>query len=87
MAKKEKVTIKRSDDFESVDEDLAEAMKALDESNARISDLLEGSLVEVKEEPDLFQAAELEAQEEATDKEKQGEELASTEQAKPAQEE
>ena len=42
MSQKDKVSIIRSDDFRSVDEELAVAMSKLDATNARIFDLLEG---------------------------------------------
>jgi hypothetical protein len=49
MTDKEKITIVRSDDFTSVDEELSDAISQLDESNARIIDSPEVS-VEVGEE-------------------------------------
>lgn len=42
MAKKEKVEIVRSEEFESVDLELADAMTLLDQVNARVVDLLQG---------------------------------------------
>lgn len=42
MAKKEKVDIVRSEEFESVDQELADAMALLDQVNARVIDLLQG---------------------------------------------
>lgn len=42
MSKKEKLKINRTDNFESVDEELSEAMALLDETNARVLGLLEG---------------------------------------------
>lgn len=41
MAKKEKVEIVRSEEFETVDQELADAMALLDQVNARVIDLLE----------------------------------------------
>lgn len=40
MAKKEKVPLIRSDDFEAVDQELADALASLDEVNARVCELL-----------------------------------------------
>jgi hypothetical protein len=50
MTDKEKITIVRSDDFTSVDEELSDAISQLDESNARIIDLLENDSTEVSVE-------------------------------------
>ena len=41
MAAKESVNFKRSEDFESIDDELTEALSALDEANVRVLDLLE----------------------------------------------
>lgn len=41
MAKKEKIQLQRSEDFCDVDAALNEAMQTLDETNARISELLD----------------------------------------------
>lgn len=41
MAKKEKVEIVHSEEFETVDQELADAMALLDQVNARVIDLLE----------------------------------------------
>ncbi|MFP4502456.1 MAG: hypothetical protein ACLFTT_15780 [Candidatus Hydrogenedentota bacterium] len=42
MAKKEKVNLRRTEDFDEVDHELAEAMAMLDEANARVNHVLEG---------------------------------------------
>lgn len=41
MAKKEKIQLQRSDDFCDVDAALNDAMQTLDETNARINELLD----------------------------------------------
>jgi len=41
MAKKEKMPLKRSEDFSQVDDALSEAMDVLDATNARVSELLQ----------------------------------------------
>lgn len=40
MSKKENVSIIRNDDFESIEEELAQAMSLLEESNTRVLDVL-----------------------------------------------
>ncbi len=40
MAKKEKISLNRSTDFHEVDTELSEAMQALEQTNARIDNLL-----------------------------------------------
>jgi len=41
MAKKQKVSLQRSEDFRTADLELTEAMDALEETNARVANLLE----------------------------------------------
>ncbi len=53
MAKKEKVTLRRTEDFDQVDHDLAEAMAMLDEANARVSHVLESGRGEDEEAESL----------------------------------
>ncbi len=48
MAKKEKVNLKRTEDFDEVDHELAEAMAMLDEANARVNHVLEGGEEDVE---------------------------------------
>lgn len=43
MSRKEKVTLVRSEDFEAVDQELAEAMTLLDSVNERVSSLLQAA--------------------------------------------
>lgn len=44
MAKKERVNVRRTEDFEEVDEQLSEAMSLLDAANDRIASLLDSDL-------------------------------------------
>jgi len=46
MSRKENVKIVRPDDFESIDEELAQAMVLLDETNSRVLDLLTSETVD-----------------------------------------
>lgn len=52
MSKKDKVSLVRSEDFEAVDQELAEAMALLDSVNDRVN-----SLLQAVPEPDMPVAA------------------------------
>ena len=64
MAGKEKVSIKRSDQFQEVDEELSRVMEELDMSIERVSAIFDGKSEEDLEE--LIAAKEDEASEEST---------------------
>ena len=58
MSKKEKVNLVRSEDFESMDDALNQAMSLLDETNQRIEDLLVTETERPKPESDTGESSE-----------------------------
>lgn len=59
MSQKPKVSIQRGDDFQEVDSLLSEAMAALDDRNARVSQLLQAESDPAISNPESLVAAEL----------------------------
>lgn len=59
MSQKPKVSIQRGDDFQEVDSLLNEAMAALDDRNARVSQLLQAEADPAISNPESLLAAEL----------------------------
>jgi len=59
MSQKPRVAIQRGDDFQEVDSLLSEAMAALDDRNARVSQLLQAEADPAISNPESLVAAEL----------------------------
>lgn len=57
MARKERINLRRTDDFTVVDAELTDAMRALDETNTRIIGLLEEYRPHEEATPEADQAA------------------------------